>query len=169
MELLGPDGSAVSEAIGLGTQPAKLETIELPDDGIYTLVVDPSLAYTGAVTVRIDDRSALTADVVIGADESTLSVAFPEQRGLVMFHGTRGQRVSVNVIVPDTAGCCATNIAVLAPDGRELVTGLATASANEGTRLVVALPVSGIYSIELTSATDRRGMVIVSVTDESGS
>jgi hypothetical protein len=84
----------------------------LPSAGTHTVLVDPSGALTGSVTLWVSQE--LTGTVTPGGPPVTVNVTRPAQRARLSFSGTAGQRVSV---VGGSGTISQTDVSIIRPDG----------------------------------------------------
>ncbi len=136
-----------------------LDTLSLQVTGTYSLVVDPSGANTGSLTLTLFDVPPdVTGTVSIGGPGVPVSFTTPGQDALLTLSGTTGQRVSV-VLNNMTIGCVA--VALSKPDGTGLVSTFAC-----GSNVfidTVALPVTGTYTIGVNPSGAVTGSVMLTV------
>jgi uncharacterized protein YhfF len=78
----------------------------------------------------------------------TASISTSGKKGLVLFDGTAGQRVSVNMtgVTLGTSGCCSAYVSILKPSGATLVSP-SLVGTNGGFINTVLLPQTGTYTI----------------------
>ncbi|MFG3685498.1 RHS repeat-associated core domain-containing protein [Micromonospora sp. NPDC047740] len=156
-----PDGSNLTGSAYCGTS-CLFDTVVLPVTGTYSLLLDPSGTYTGALTVRVYDVPAdATASTTPGGAAVTLTTTVG-QNAVLSFAGTAGQRI----VVQGTGGTYGTYNAsaiVRKPDGSNL-----TGSAYCGASCffdVTTLPVTGTYTILLNPDAAYTGAVTLRVYD----
>ncbi|MFJ6194802.1 pre-peptidase C-terminal domain-containing protein [Micromonospora sp. NPDC092111] len=154
-----PDGSNLTGSAYCGSS-CLFDTMVLPVDGTYTILVNPDTSYVGAVTAQVHDVPAdATATATPGAGAVTVTTAVG-QNGVVSFAGTAGQRVSVQ-FSGGTYGTYNASAVVRKPDGSNL-TGSAYCGASCFFDTVV-LPVDGTYTILLNPDGATVGQVAVQV------
>lgn len=135
-----PDGTTLVSAPNIGTSGTFLDTVTLPATGTYSILIDPALAATGAMTLALYDVSNTTGTIVIGGADVTVTIDTPGQNAQLTFTGTAGQIVNF-----DWTGSIGYGIPpyIVKPDGTTLSTSF-WYDAN-GYRL----PVTGTYTIAI--------------------
>ncbi|WP_207892968.1 hypothetical protein, partial [Micromonospora sp. MW-13] len=105
------------------------DTVVLPVDGTYTLLLNPDGASVGQVAAQVHlvppDATASTSP---GGAAVTLTTTVPGQNSVVSFAGTAGQRVSVQ-LTGGTYGTYNASGVIRKPDGSSL-TGSAYCGAS---------------------------------------
>jgi predicted enzyme related to lactoylglutathione lyase len=154
-----PDGTVVINTFGCGGT-IFLEPQTLPVTGTYTLVIDPSGAATGTVTVSAYEVTDVTGTITLNGPAVVASLPTPGQVARLTFDGTAGQRVSVNG--NSTLTTCWT-LAILKPDG----SSLASTFGCGGTIFIdpQTLPVSGTYTVLVDPSGSGTGQVTVNAYD----
>ncbi|WP_374455287.1 IPT/TIG domain-containing protein [Nocardioides sp.] len=168
VSVLKPDGSTLVSARGFATAGTFLDAFKLPVAGTYVVLVDPQLAVTGQVTVKVHD---VGPDAVFEAATDgaavTPATTTPGQNANVRFTGTAGQLVSAQ-LAASTYGSSTSSasVSILKPDGTALVT--ARGFGATGTFLdSVKLPTAGTYSMVVDPADTAVGQVEVRLFDAS--
>ena len=154
VKLLKPDNSQLG-AVTVSSSEAFLDTKTLPVDGTYKVLVDPTEAHTGDVTLQLHDVPAdATGPIAVETPlASTLSV--PGQDASYTFNGTAGNRVAVDV---SANSFDSVKIGVKKPDGTYLIspTTISLADAFLDTK---TLPVSGTYRVTVDPVGNATGSV----------
>ncbi|WP_370943269.1 RHS repeat-associated core domain-containing protein [Amycolatopsis sp. cg5] len=153
--LVAPDGTQVG-----GTQygDSILESIALPQNGNYKIVVNPAYALTGSVTLTAWN---VPADLDAGAQPlngtaKTVTVTNPGQNAFTTFAGTTGQRVLVQSTNASAVfGCCDLTWTLVAPDGSQV----GGTQYGNSTLDTIALPQNGNYKIVVNPAHTLTGSV----------
>jgi hypothetical protein len=162
VSLFAPDGTTVASG-GYGTTPAALDSPPLPATGTYTILVDPSYAQTGNVTLTLSEE--VTGTIAVGGASVPVSITRAGQRARFTFTGTSGQRLSLGwtgVTLPSGW------VTIFQPDGTSLA-AQAFGTGNAALDMPV-LPVSGTYSILVDpSAADTGEMTLTLSEEVSGS
>ncbi|MEU7618286.1 IPT/TIG domain-containing protein, partial [Micromonospora rifamycinica] len=157
-----PDGSNLTGSAYCGTS-CFFDTVALPVDGTYTILVNPDGATAGQVAVQVHPVPAdATATTTPGGAAVPVTTTVPGQNAVVSFAGTAGQRVSVQ-FTGGTYGTYNASAVVRKPDGSNL-----TGSAYCGGSCffdTVTLPVDGTYTILLNPDTTYLGQATVQVHD----
>ncbi|HEX5165367.1 MAG TPA: hypothetical protein VFV93_08225, partial [Thermomicrobiales bacterium] len=159
MQVLGPDDTALASETGIGANPSAMETVVLDRDGVYTLIVNPYLAYTGDVTVVLETLDDATARLRPNGQPMTLSFEHVAQQGLVTFYGAAGQQVSVVIKIVE-GFCCSADAELLAPDGTPIANGRLTLGDDVLTMRAL-LAVDGVYTVALAPNLQKPGELTV--------
>jgi hypothetical protein len=156
--LYKPDGTALT-ATSFGTGGGSLDlSAALPTTGTYTLVVNPSGAYTGNATITLS--SEVTGSVTINAAATAITISRVGQNARYTFAGTASQPVTVR-ITGNTLG--STTVNLYTPSGSyQTGTTNSAASFNLST---VTLATTGTYTITLNPTTTATGGLNLQVTN----
>jgi YD repeat-containing protein len=155
LQLLKPDGTQLA-LTGL----AFLDAVTLPVSGTYTLVVNPTGAGTGNVTVVRYDFVDVTATTTINGSPRTVSLPTPGQNGTVTFSNTVVNRLATVKITSNTIS--SVTVRLKKPDGTvmtSLTSGAASFNLAQQT-----LPVTGTYTIDVDPQGTPTGSLKVQVT-----
>ena len=96
VSVLAPDGSALVKNTLLDTSGTFVDTKLLPASGTYSIVVDPTGANTGSVTLALYDVPAdVSGELVVGGPPLAVALGTPGQNARLTFQGTAGRRVSL--------------------------------------------------------------------------
>jgi Ig domain of plant-specific actin-binding protein len=163
--LLKPDMTALSIASALSYGASFLDTSALPLTGTYSLVVDPTGATTGSVTLTLYDVPPNFAGTITpGGPSVSVIASVPGQNPTLTFSGTAGQRVSLNM-TNSTIGNF-TTVSVKDPSGATLRSGDAGAgSVNYVWLDTFNLSVSGTYSIVVDPTGALTGQITATLYD----
>jgi YD repeat-containing protein len=149
-----PDGTTLASIVG-----SFIDTQTLPVAGNYTVLVNPSLHYTGNVTLNLYDVVDYSGTTSIGGGAVAVSLSVPGQNGQLTFIGTAGQQVTVRM-TGNTMGTV--TIKLLKPDGTTMTM---TTSVNSNFNLAQqTLPVTGTYTIVIDPSGANTGSINLSVT-----
>ncbi len=152
--MLNPDGSTLGTAT-IGTAGGSIADRSLPATGTYTIVVDPSQASTGSMTLVLYDANDVLA--------STMNAG---QNARITFSGQAGRSVSLQLsgVTITGSSCCAARVSMIKPDGTALVapTYFGTSGAFVDTR---TLGVSGLYTILIDPDSTNAGSVTLQLYD----
>lgn len=157
--LYKPDGTYLTaNSIYPGGSNSLDLTAALPTTGTYTLVVNPSGAYTGATTITLS--SEVTGSVTINAAATAITIGRAGQNARYTFAGTASQQVTVKV-TGNTLG--STTVNLYTPSGSyQTGTTNSAASFNLST---VTLAATGTYTITLNPQTTATGGLNLQVTN----
>ncbi|MEU4514514.1 VWD domain-containing protein [Nonomuraea wenchangensis] len=152
-----PDGTELFRSTWCKTSCA-FDTVALPADGTYTLVVDPSNAAVGSITAHVTEGDA-TGTLTAGGEPVKLTTTGPGQVAVWSFAGTAGQRVAFG-LTEGTFGNA--HALVRKPDGTELFESAfcKTSCAFD----TVTLPASGVYTVVLDPSGTAVGSMTAQVT-----
>lgn len=144
--LYKPDGNRL-----VGPVNAYIDAVTLPVTGTYTILGDPFNADTGQMTFTLYNVVDVTGPITPGGASVTSTVSTPGQNIALIFQGTAGQQVNLNVsgntfpFIP-YAGEYGSYVSLLKPDGTALanipINGMASGSTG-----TVTLPATGTYTI----------------------
>ena len=157
--LFAPDGAAVGSSVGPN---GVLDTIALPQTGMYKIVMDPGDIRVGSTTIAAWDVPA-DANAGVQALDGTplvLTVANPGSNTYSTFTGTTGQRVTVRSSATSASfGCCYLVWRLLAPNGAQV-------GSNRGPNqtLDVTLPQTGGYRLVMDPGDIRVGSTTLAAT-----
>ena len=160
-----PDGTALLSPSGFVNAGHGTPTQVLPVTGTYSIIIDPTYARTGLMTVTLseDHQNAIT----INGSALNLNIR-PGQNARLTFDGNSGQRVSVGLsdmnLAPGYAFDIGT-IAIYKPDGTALLSPSGFVNAGHGTPTQV-LPVTGTYSIIIDPTYARTGLMTVTLSED---
>jgi Carboxypeptidase regulatory-like domain/IPT/TIG domain len=166
MGIYNPDGSVLFSPISFNWSNVGTPTVVLPVSGTYSIVIDPTYAFTGGVTVTLSSELAppITIDgppVALNFDRAGMNARLP-------FSGTAGQRVSVGVSNVSIGGSCCVDVGIVGiykPDGSVLLSPISFNWSNVGTPTVV-LPVDGTYTIGVDPTYAFTGGATVTLSSE---
>src|SRR5262249_26560209 len=137
-----------------------VDATQLPVSGTYTIVVDPSRADTGSVTLKLYTFTDVTGTTTIGGASTTVTTTTPGQNAFVTFSGTAGQVVSVH-FTGMTMVCL--DVGLFAPNS-SVVGSLSGQCGSSFDLSNQTLPASGTYTLSLNPQGRVIGSATVSVT-----
>jgi hypothetical protein len=149
-----PDGSELA-SVTVSSTEAFLDTKTLPVNGTYKVVVDPTSADTGDVTLQLHDVPADATGVIAVETPLASSLAVPGQNASYTFSGTAGNRVAVDV---SANSFDSVKIGLKKPDGSYLIPA-GTISLADGFLDTKTLPVSGTYKVTVDPVGNATGSV----------
>ena len=160
-----PDGTTLQSNI-VSSATGFIDTQTLPADGAYTILIDPTNASTGSVTLTLyavtDD---LIGNITPGDPAVTVSTSSAGQNVKLMFEGTANQRVSVRITgVVLTGGTSnRATVAIKKPDGTNLASAIVdSAGAFIDTK---TLPVTGTYTLLVDPNDTATGSMTLTLYD----
>jgi YD repeat-containing protein len=165
VSILNPDGSVLGAWPSQSTKtvyapgPTFLDPTSLGTTATYSVLVDPTTAVTGNMTLTLYDVPPdVTGSVTINGAALHVTLTMPGQQAFVTFQGTTGQAITVRG-VNSTVGCV--NIFLMNPTGGGYsVISPCTASFT----LPSTLAQSGTYTIRVDPSAASFGSVDISVT-----
>lgn len=143
VSILKPDGTALVAPTPFGTGGGAIDSQILPTSGTYAILIDPSLAYTGNVTLTLYNTPDVTGTITIDGVTVTPTLTVPGQRARYTFTGTAGQWVNLGLTAVTISS---STVSLLNPDGTTLVS---TSISTTGGSLdpTTTLPTTGTYTI----------------------
>lgn len=154
VKLWRPDGSTVTTT-GFGTSGAFVDRQTLSQAGTYSILIDPTGTYTGAVTLTLYDVAPVSSAISAGGPPVSVSTTLPGQYALVTFTGSAGQQVSLEETGGGCSGWC--DVYIKNPDGSTLASNWVSTTGFIDTK---TLPASGTYTILV----DPRGTSAATLT-----
>jgi YD repeat-containing protein len=155
---LNPNGSTLASD-GFGTGNKFFEPATTATTGTYTLVIDPSAAHTGSVTVTLYNVPAdVTGSLTVNGSAQTITLSGPGQKATLTFTWNSGQQVTVHG-ANSTMGCV--NLILQRPDGWAPSSSPCTATYS----LSATSSTSGTFTIKLDPVGTNTGSVDLSVTN----
>jgi hypothetical protein len=134
-----------------------IEPVSLPSSGQFSIVVDPTVEYTGSITLTLYNVPADgTGTITVGGSSVPVTIAAPGQNARLTFSGTEGQRVSVTFSAGPQG-----QLSILRPDDSVLASGSVGffASMIEP----VTLPSTGTYTLLVDPMTWETGSVTITL------
>jgi hypothetical protein len=147
-----PNGAVLTSGSAGAASPAAISTGPLSVTGSYTVLVEPSHAYTWTGSLRLDSGTSTTID----GTTQTLAGSYAGEALRYYFSGTSGQRVEFGLsgLTYNSASSSATSMAILTPSGSALGSASCLTSAGCETSSA-SLPATGTYVVTFTPPTDR--------------
>ena len=153
-----PDGSLLMSQ-ALGTANTAMDLPVLPTTGTYTILIDPSNAYTGSVTLTLSEE--VTGTITPGGPAVPVSITRAGQRARISFDGTAGQRVSLKMT---SVTITQSTVSLLNPDGTTLAS-ITVTSGSTGFIDVKTLVTTGTYAILINPAFAYTGNMTLTLYD----
>jgi YD repeat-containing protein len=114
LTILKPDGTSwITTSVSSGSV---VDTPPAPTTGSYAIVLDPAATTTGALTLTLSAEIAGT--ITMGGSPVSVSVTRPGQKARLIFSGTAGQRVSLNITGVTTSSSA--YVGLLKPNGSQI-------------------------------------------------
>ena len=166
LTILKPDATQLSSTFTCGDN-LFIEPQQLPANGTYTLVFDPSGAGTGQVTTTLYNVVDTTQSITIGGSSVVSPVGTPGQIARLTFTGSTTQRLSVR---SDSNFNACWTLTILKPDTTQL-----SSTFSCGDNIFVEpqlLPANGTYTLVIDPSgpgTGQTTTTLYNVTDVTGS
>lgn len=149
-----PDGSLLGNVLQIGTSNNFLDTVTLPANGVYKILIDPASDFTGSVTMSLYNVPSDAAGTIsISGGTQTRTTTVPGQNLFLSFAGAANQRVSLSITGVTIPGY--TSVSVKDPNGIILKGGWASGGIVDD----VVLPEAGTYGILVNPSDDNIGSI----------
>lgn len=147
VSIVKPDGSVLVAFANYSCSTSYFfDAATLPLSGEYTIAIDPQKASTGSASFTLYNIPPETsATINPDGPAVTLTTSVPGENASLIFSGTTGQRISVNITAVATSLNCP-SFAILKPDGGNLV-GPDISCGSTYFIDTTALPADGVYKI----------------------
>lgn len=157
--IINPDGTNLVAPTSFGTGGGALDSQVLPTTGTYAILVDPSVTYTGNVTLTLYNTADVTGTISIDGSTVTPTLTVPGQRARYTFTGTAGQWVNVGL---SSVSIASSTVSMVKPDGTTL---LSTSISTSGGSLdpTTALPTTGTYTIVVDPTSTYTGSITLTL------
>jgi YD repeat-containing protein len=148
MSLRKPDGS-VTPPLLVTSRGAFLEAQTLPDNGTYTLLLNPGGVSLAKASIQLYDvPPELSVPATVGGAPVQIATTVPGQNAAIVFDGVEGQRISALVNGVSFAGGNALYMSLRKPDGSVMVDSILVTSSGAFLDTQI-LSVSGTYALRL--------------------
>lgn len=157
--ILKPDGTTLVAPTSFGTGGSVIDTQVLPATGTYAILIDPTVTYTGNVTLTLYNTADVTGTIAIDGTAVSPTITTPGQRARYTFTGTAGQWVSLGL---SSITIASSAVSMLKPDGTTLVS---TTIGTGGGSLdpTTALPTSGTYTVVVDPVINYTGSITLTL------
>ena len=151
-----------------------VDSVTIPTNGAYNLLLDPSDTSTGTVSVTLYDSTDITGAIAPNGVPFTLPLLTPGQNARLTFTGTAGQTISATLIsVSPSPFSGMWNMTLYKPDGGVLG-GYPWACCGYTSAFLdaVTLPANGVYTIVVSpggTATGTAALRLYNVVNWTGS
>jgi YD repeat-containing protein len=136
-----------------------VEPYNLPTTSTYYMIIQPSAANTGSLTVTSYDVPAdATGSLTINGGTVPVALSVPGQNAILSFAGTSGQTITTRV-TGNTIGCV--SLSVTKPAGGGTYN---TSSCSGSFNLVVLLTTTGSHTVTIDPQGSATGAATVEVT-----
>ncbi len=157
LSLLNPDGSTLASVSGVNPF---LTPQTLPTTGTYTILLAPSGAGTGSITINLYIVVDISGTITPNGSGVAVNITAPGQVARLTFSGTSGQQVSVN-LTSGTFPYPGATVSLLKPDGTTLASVAVTTSGQISSQ---TLPTTGTYTILVAPSGALTGSITVTLT-----
>ena len=159
VSILKPDGMPLGKPTSFIAGGTMIPARVLPTSGIYAILIDPDLSYTGRVTLALYNAPELTGSIVIDHVAVTPTLTVPGQRARYTFDGRAGQWVNLGMTGVSIA---LSTVSILKPDGSKW---WATTIGPSGGSLdpLTALPETGTYAITVEPVSNYTGSMTLAL------
>lgn len=140
-----------------------IDTVELPENGTYTVVVDPSSRRTGSIKINVIDAPQIDRSVTIDGPQAEAIIERYGSRAVFSFAGETGQRIYINIqsTIPDQCGA----IVLRDPEGKTVSSGCIFKGIGELNSGGIVLAKTGNYKLTIDPTLRTMGTVTVTVHD----
>ena len=160
ISLLKPNGTLLVSPGSFGSSGGFLDATALPNNGTYTIAIDPQGAATGAMTFTLHTVPAEVTGTLSFGVPASFTTTVPGQNIRLSFSGTAGHRVSFRL----DSSCCTTRISLLRPDG-SVAASLSSFGTSPAFIDPISLPTSGTYTVLLDPQGSSAGSMTATVYD----
>ncbi len=160
VSILNPDGTALVAPTPFNTSGGAIDSQVLASSGTYVMLVDPSSAYTGNVTLMLYSTPDVTGTITIDGATVIPSLTVPGQRARYTFSGTAGQWVNLGLT---SVTVSSSTVSMLKPDGTTLVSAFIGTSGGS-LDPTTALPTTGTYTIVVDPSGLATGSMTLTLT-----
>jgi hypothetical protein len=150
-----PSGTTVKTSYGINWF---LDTMTLPTNGTYTILIDPTGTLTGHITATLYDVPPDFAGLIAPGIPVTVTTTTPGQNGILSFNGTAGHSVSL-YMTGSTIGNF-TTVSIKNPSGGMVKTNYGISNFGVGP---ATLPVDGMYTIVVDPTGTLTGQITVAL------
>jgi Protein kinase domain len=155
LTLHNPDGDSLASGCVINKK-GHIDTVELPVDGEYTVVIDPQDMGTGTTQLRLYAVTDQKGELSPGGPEVLITIDQPGKVAELSFAGIAGQRVFVDVTdatLPDQCGV----LVLRDPDGDSEASGCIIDGKGEVARDGSVLKKTGTYTVLVDPADSKTG------------
>jgi hypothetical protein len=158
-----PDGTNLVGSTSFTTSGGFIDVKTLPVNGTYTIVINPTGAAMGSVTLTLYDVPAdVITPITPGGAPLTLTTTTPGQNAKATFTGVGGRGIALEIDGVSVTGTF--QLSIKKPDGTDLVA--ATSYGGSGGFIdVKTLPVNGTYTIVVNPVDAATGSVTLTLYD----
>jgi YD repeat-containing protein len=145
-------------SVTVATSGGFIEPFRAPVAGSYTVIVDPTLTYTGSATLHPYDVPADRSGAIVpGGAAVPFTIQAPGQNGRWTFTGTAGQRISMRL---SNSTIALTYLTIVGPNSSTLVSQTSSSFID-----AIVLPSSGTYTVFVDPQTLSTGDATLTLYD----
>jgi hypothetical protein len=156
VSILKPDGTTLASQ-SMTVLAVYFDTVTLPSNGTYTILVDALGAAMGSVTLSL--HNDVTGTLSVNGNAATVAISRPGQNGSYTFSGKNGTQVTVRI---DANSFGSVTIRLLRPDGTVMTS--TSSSAASFTLAQQSITTTGTYRIEIDPSLGNVGSLQLRVT-----
>jgi hypothetical protein len=161
INILRPDNSnARSE--GIDTSDRFMEPVDIDVSGTWSLVVDPSAANTGSITVQLNSAPDITGSITLGTAKA-VTITKPGQRAVYSFTGAVNQRITTTISGNTFPDCG--DIHLVAPDTNTP----SLTCTQDGFTDPIVLDQAGTWQVVIDPYSNETGGLTITLSDVSDS
>jgi hypothetical protein len=155
VRLLKPDGSEFTSGCIINGR-GEIDTAVLPENGQYTIAVNPSETVTGTAQLRLVLPTAETKAISMNGPTVTADLSKPGSIAQFTFDGNAGQRIYVDVPTSELPSQCGV-LDLKGPDGSMNISGCIINRKGSLAESGFVLPTTGRYTVILDPSDDATG------------
>lgn len=158
--ILKPDGTSLATTT-VTTSGGFIDTNVLATSGTYTIVVNPTGAAIGNMTLTLYDvPSDLTGTITPGGPPVTVSIGTVGQNAKLTFTGSIAQRISLRV---SSVTLASVTVSILGPTGVPISGGTITVGTSGGFIDLKTLQANGSHTVSVNPATSNTGSLTLTL------
>ena len=157
ISVFGPDGNIVLPPTALGGGGGDVAVSNLPQDGVYTILLDPGGPGVGSAALKLSSIVDITGSITVDGPPLSITTTSLGQNAQVTFNGIQDQRVFIALT---NVSICGSSVSVKNPDGSNLVDPVNIYTAG-GAIDIHNLPSPGTYTIFIDPQNTCKGDVTV--------
>jgi hypothetical protein len=158
VSIIKPDGTALTPTQCVSTG-GFIDTQTLPISGTYKILLTPTDASTGSITLTLYKVVDVKGTIMIGGPAIKVDIATPGQNAELTFAGTASQQVTVHV-KGSTIKCM--TIGILNPNGTSLFSEFQCLSTFD--LPIQTLPTKGTFTLSINPVDVDTGSMTVNIT-----
>jgi hypothetical protein len=137
-----------------------IETAILPENGQYTILLDPTDDATGQATLRAVLAAADSSPITLDGSTLSANISKPGSTSSFTFNGTAGQKIYVDIPSSELPSQCGI-LLLRAPDGGTVASGCIINKKGNLADAATTLPATGQYTITLDPNDSTTGKTTI--------